>query len=81
MAGSIYLETKIIGKIQGVQFQGVISQLQDELLEKAHRAYQKRFPVAMLMDTHLWAIDLTHLKLSDNRLGFGKKLIWSIDSL
>jgi len=32
--------------------------------------------VAMLMDTTLWAVDLTHIKMTDNRLGFGKKIIW-----
>ncbi len=79
VAGSIVLETSIIGKIQGIQFQGIISQPQDELHEKAKKAYLKRFPIAMLMDTHLWVVDLTYIKMTDNRLGFGKKLIWSKD--
>jgi uncharacterized protein YhbP (UPF0306 family) len=30
----------------------------------------------MLMDTHLWVVKLTYIKMTDNRLGFGKKLIW-----
>jgi len=79
VAGTIVLETSIIGKIQGVQFQGIISQPQGELHERAKKAYLKRFPIAMLMETHLWVVDLTYLKMTDNRLGFGKKLIWSKD--
>lgn len=79
VAGSVVLETSTIGKIQGIQFQGIISQPQGELHEKAKKAYLKRFPIAMLMDTHLWVIDLTYIKMTDNRLGFGKKLIWSKD--
>ncbi len=76
VAGTIVLETSIVGKIQGVQYQGYISQLHDKLLLKAKKAYLKRFPVAILMKTTLWSIDLTLLKFTDNRLGFGKKLIW-----
>ena len=76
VAGNIVLETSVVGKVQGVQFQGIISQPQNEQYEKAKKAYLKRFPVAMLMDTTLWAVDLTHIKLTDNRLGFGRKMIW-----
>ena len=76
VAGSIVLETNVIGKIQGVQFQGKISEPKGDLLKKVKSRYLKRFPVAMLMKTTLWAVELTFLKFTDNRLGFGKKLIW-----
>jgi hypothetical protein len=76
VAGSVVLETSIIGKIRGIQFQGIISEPRDILLHKAKSAYLKRFPVAVLMDTHLWVVELTHIKMTDNRLGFGKKVIW-----
>lgn len=79
VAGTIVLETSIIGKIQGIQFQGYISQLHGDLLKKAKKSYIKRFPVAALMNTVLWGVDLTFLKFTDNRLGFGKKLIWKND--
>jgi uncharacterized protein YhbP (UPF0306 family) len=81
IAGSIVLATKMIGKIQGIQFQGIISEPKGDFLDKAKSAYLKRFPIAMLMDTHLWVIDLTYIKMTDNRLGFGKKLIWKRDLL
>jgi uncharacterized protein YhbP (UPF0306 family) len=76
VAGSIVLETMIIGKIRGIQFQGMVSEPDGELLSKARWAYLKKFPPAILMDTHLWIVKLTHIKMTDNRLGFGKKLIW-----
>lgn len=76
VAGSIVLETNIVGKIQGVQFQGKMYEPKDELLNHVKARYLKRFPVAMLMKTHLWVVDLNFLKFTDNRLGFGKKLIW-----
>ncbi len=81
VAGSVVLETSIIGKVQGIQFQGIISEPKGVFLEKARLEYLKRFPVAMLMDTHLWIVDLTYIKMTDNRLGFGKKLIWEKDSI
>ncbi len=79
VAGSVVLETLVIGKIRGIQFQGTISEPQGELLSTAKSAYLKRFPVAILMDTRLWVVKLTHVKMTDNRLGFGKKLIWKKD--
>ena len=47
--------------------------------QKPKTAYLKRFPVAALMDTRLWIVRLTYIKMTDNRLGFGKKLIWTAD--
>lgn len=76
VAGSVVLETMVIGRIRGIQFQGVVSEPDGEMLSKAKRAYLKRFPPAVLMDTHLWIVRLTLIKMTDNRLGFGKKLLW-----
>jgi uncharacterized protein YhbP (UPF0306 family) len=78
VAGSVVLETMVIGRIRGIQFQGIISEPDDEMLSKAKWAYLKKFPPAALMDTHLWIVKLTLIKMTDNRLGFGKKLIWKV---
>ena len=80
VAGTIALETRIIGKIRGIQFQGTVSEPEEKIAVKARSAYLKRYPVAMLMDTHLWVVKLTYIKYTDNRLGFGKKLIWPFNS-
>lgn len=77
VAGSVVLETMIVGKIRGIQFRGTISEPDGELLSRAKSAYLKRFPVAALMDTRLWILKLTYIKMTDNRIGFGKKLIWT----
>lgn len=76
VAGTVVLETIVIGKIRGIQFQGNVSEPEGELLTKAKKAYLMRFPVAALMDTWLWVVKLNYIKMTDNRLGFGKKLIW-----
>jgi len=80
VAGSVVLETMVIGKIRGIQFQGVVSEPEGELESKAKWAYLKRFPPAALMNTHLWIVKLTLIKMTDNRFGFGKKLIWTQDT-
>jgi uncharacterized protein len=79
VAGSVVLETMIVGKIRGIQFQGIVSEPEGDLLSKAKWAYLKKFPPAVLMDTHLWMVKLTLIKMTDNRLGFGKKIIWTND--
>jgi uncharacterized protein len=76
VAGSVVLETLVIGRIRGIQFQGIVKEPEGDLLSKAKWAYLKKFPPAALMDTHLWILKLTHIKMTDNRLGFGKKLMW-----
>lgn len=76
VAGSIVLETTVIGKIRGIQFQGKMWKPERDLLKKVKSAYLKRFPVAMLLKTNLWVVEPSLLKFTDNRLGFGKKLIW-----
>ena len=80
VAGSVVLETMVIGKIRGIQFQGIVSEPEGEMLSKAKWAYLKKFPPAALMDTHLWVVKLTVIKMTDNRLGFGKKIIWTHDT-
>lgn len=74
VAGTIAQEIKVVGKIQGIQFAGEISILEDEQ-ERTH--YMKRFPYARAMDPTLWKIELDIIKMTDNTLGFGKKLIWN----
>jgi uncharacterized protein len=81
VAGTVVLETMVIGKIRGIQFQGEVSEPEGDLLVRAKSRYLKRFPVAILMDTQLWVVKLTYIKMTDNRLGFGKKIIWMHDAL
>jgi uncharacterized protein YhbP (UPF0306 family) len=76
VAGNVVLETGIIGKIQGIQFSGTLESAEGDALAAAEKAYLKRFPFAALMDTTLWLLPVDYLKMTDNRLGFGKKLIW-----
>lgn len=75
VAGSILLESRIVGRLQGVQFTGVVEQCSDDR-EICRRAYLKRFPYAAVMLDGLWRVRLDFLKYTDNTLGFGTKLMW-----
>jgi uncharacterized protein YhbP (UPF0306 family) len=78
VAGNILLETDTVGKIEGLQFQGNMIPLKDKQLQKL---YFKRFPYALAMMPKLWQIKVSSYKLTDNRLGFGKKLTYLVSSL
>ena len=76
VAGAVALETTMVGKIQGIQFTGPMHELQGGILKTATKAYLKKFPIARLKDLLLWDIRPDFIKMTHNRLGFGKKLIW-----
>lgn len=78
VAGSVVLESKVVGRLQGLQLQGTVlaAASSAELTEKARNAYLKRFPFAAIMLSDLWVLRLSRLKYTDNTLGFGTKLHW-----
>ena len=76
VAGSVVLETRVVGRVQGLQFRGRMERVEGEPARAARNAYLKRFPYAAAADLELWTIEPTLLKYTDNTLGFGKKLIW-----
>ncbi|MGE5424544.1 MAG: hypothetical protein ACM3N9_04225 [Syntrophothermus sp.] len=75
-AGAIALETKMVGNIRGIQFAGSMRKLAGQELDEAKKAYVRAFPVAMLAHLELWGLEPEEIKMTDNRFGFGKKLIW-----
>ena len=76
VAGSVVLETKIVGKIRGIQFTGELFKPEGELYKRSRKAYLKRFPYAAAVKLELWILQVDYIKMTDNRLGFGKKIEW-----
>ena len=77
VSGTVALETDEIGKIRGIQFTGTM-----ELATSTEGAlYLETFVYAKVMKPQLWMIKLETIKMTDNRLGFGKKLFWSRKNL
>jgi uncharacterized protein YhbP (UPF0306 family) len=79
VAAGVSLETKMVWKIRGLQILGKMRHLEGAELKDARRAYLSDFPVARLAPLDLWGVEAVHMKLTDNRLGFGKKLIWNLE--
>jgi len=77
VAAAIALETGIIGRIRGLQLAGTAYLIDEQEFVDARKAYVHRFPIALAAHLSLWALTPDHMKLTDNRLGFGKKLIWN----
>lgn len=79
IAGNIALETKLIGIIRGIQFTGLISEISEKDREKYVKIYTHRFPYVkhLLKEAIFWKIEPDFFKLTDNKLGFGKKIIWN----
>lgn len=76
VSGSIALETKIVGKIQGIQFTGRVFDENSKDFNIQKGIYYRRFPFAIAYPAPFWELELEYVKMTDNMLGFGKKLIW-----
>lgn len=72
VSGTVALETKTVGKIQGIQYAGVMQSCPESL----KHLYFEAFPYARVMNPTLWRIRLDEMKMTDNTLGFGKKIMW-----
>lgn len=72
VSGTVALETDEVGKIEGIQFRAKMKMI----THKEGELYFRKFPFAKVMNPQLWSIALEEIKLTDNRLGFGKKLYW-----
>ncbi len=75
VAGSIVLETEKIGMIRGLQFKAHINRGDNSIIGRYRLKYLKRFPYAVFTNSELWFLSLIEVKYTDNRLGFGTKLI------
>ena len=77
VAGTVVLETEEVGKIRGLQFTAAVRRCDGGLFDRCRLLYLKRFPYAVFKGGEVWFLRLDTLKYTDNRLGFGKKLLWS----
>ena len=57
---------------------GKITKLKGVKLEKSSNQYLNTFPYARTMNPHFWEMKLTFIKMTHNKLGFGRKLTWEI---
>lgn len=63
--------------VKGIQFQAKVLNSKTPEVQDGMRNYLKKHPVALLMPGELWALQVNQIKMTDNTLGFGKKIIWN----
>ena len=77
VSGSILPDKLDPTKIQGIQFSGEFLEPKNELLDSVKKTYYKKYPFALAFTGEMWAVELTSIKMTDNTLGFGKKIEWN----
>lgn len=76
IAGTIQPDKLNRMAIKGIQFTGRILSSDHPLSIEASSAYHKEYPFAYAMKGEVWALQLDWVKMTDNTLAFGKKIIW-----
>lgn len=76
IAGTVSGQPKSVMLIKGVQFRAWAERLEGEDEQQARACYNRRFPIAKAVHAPIWRLQLTELKMTDNRLGFGRKHHW-----
>ncbi|WKZ74839.1 MAG: hypothetical protein QY303_11915 [Vicingaceae bacterium] len=78
VAGSIYKKQNTIASVKGLQFTGkIILDLSTAEKENIEQLYHGVFPFTKKMKLSLWMLKPLYFKLTDNSLGFGKKIKWN----
>ena len=77
VAGTISPDLTELGTIKGIQFSGKIISLPEDETKRLSGKYYKKYPYARVMSGNFWIVQLDFVKMTDNKLGIGKKLIWN----
>lgn len=62
---------------KGIQLQGRVLELLHPMATNASTIYYKKYPIAMAIKGEVFTISLTQIKMTDNSLGIGKKILWN----
>ncbi len=75
---SIYRTTLQIALLRGAQIVGKVVDIRDDvkLRNRCEKLFKKRFPAAALSLDDMWIVDISSVKYTDNRLGFGTKVYY-----
>jgi uncharacterized protein len=81
VAGTIQPDKLSLLAIKGVQFTGTIVNTNNNLCPEADEVYYKKYPFARAMPGEVYTIQPDIIKMTDNTLGFGKKITWQRNEL
>ena len=75
VAGTILPDKLNLLAIRGVQFTGFICNSDSAHFGAA--TYHKKIPLALAMPGDVWVIQMETMKMTDNTIGIGKKIVWN----
>lgn len=61
---------------RGIQLQGEVLQQSHPMAKDAYFLYHKKYPMALAIKGEVFTIRIDNIKMTDSKLGFGKKLNW-----
>ncbi|MDX7998593.1 hypothetical protein FE394_05160 [Xenorhabdus sp. Reich] len=76
VAGTVAGQIHNVTEIKGIQFRGEVILLTGEAETVARERYCHHFPIALTAKSPIWQLNLNKIKMVDNTLGFGTKLLW-----
>jgi hypothetical protein len=77
VSGTI-LESKLrVWAVKGIQFQGTLLPLHHTSAQEASTRYHSIYPFAIAMPGDVWSIQLHSIKMTNNKAGFGNKILWT----
>ncbi len=75
VAGTVTSSEISLAKIEGIQFEGIITE-KDSVGLKAARSYYSRFPFSVAVPGRIWVIELHTIKYTNTTNGIRRKLEW-----
>lgn len=79
VAGTIQQDKLNTLAVRGIQFTGQVIDLDDPRAGHASASYHNHFPFAAARKGDVLTIQLTAIKMTDNTLSFGKKILWELE--
>ena len=77
VAGTILPDKLNVLLIKGIQLEGTVLPANHFLANQASAYYYKKNPGAVTIGGDIWIVRIDNIKMTDSKLGFGKKITWS----
>ncbi len=80
IAGTILPDKLNKLQVKGIQLNGVLLPVGDEAAKNASKRYHLKYPFSLALPGTVQTIRIDQLKMTDNSLGFGGRLVWERDA-
>ena len=77
IAGTVLPDKLSLVLVKGVQLDGVVLDKKHPFSELSSPIYYKKHPLAFAITGEIYTIQVSHIKMTDSSMGFGKKITWN----